>query len=154
MPGLLRDQPDGKYITAGLLAFSFVFLFLFLEETNFERHLEGESRNVEELNLEPLQGPDDKVEGDKDVHPGTTVEPTVHLNQRMSTRWKGPKPFAFAKPSPLAWGIIWRGFVQPFALLRLPIVLWCGLQYGIYQIYYNCQWDPHLSLSMGMLIRQ
>lgn len=71
----------------------------------------------------------------------TTTTVTQSMPDPIVSTWKGPKFWKFLTISPVARGIMLRGLVQPFALMRLPIVIWCGVMYGIYQVYFNCEYS-------------
>jgi MFS family permease len=67
------------------------------------------------------------------------IDPTAHITR---SAWPGPRFWRYAKPHPHAGGIMLRGIVQPLLLLRSPIILWCSLQFGMYQVYYNSASAP------------
>jgi hypothetical protein len=117
-----------------------------LEETNFSRLEPTIALSVDEPASAVIQDVShgdivndaettDKKQTDA-AHHTRPVDATI---QRIpSSKWQGPRSWRFLTISPHAGGIMWRGLVQPFALMRLPIVLWCGFMYGIYQVYFNC----------------
>nr|KIR85254.1 hypothetical protein I308_04513 [Cryptococcus tetragattii IND107] len=133
-------------------------LFFFLEETSFQReHLtnvdEENNESVTSIGLSPPQGCTavqalSSLENNNGENPDkkgsladtTTyyVEPTVtNITPFVSTPWPGPKFWKYAKPHKHAAGILMRGLVQPFLLLRLPLIWWSGLMFATYQICFN-----------------
>ncbi|KAL1413791.1 hypothetical protein Q8F55_001574 [Vanrija albida] len=200
------------YLTGGFCILVAIFLFVFLEESNFDRVAPDHGTPVEVLTtdgLAPAKSPfvfNDKdmttttvvpapdgntppaakspgsfsLKDTKDTHTttavvaapsltpdetpatsnrdhltdgpgidrrGSVVHKGAHAYGRVTSPWPGPRPFKIFRISPYAGGILWRGVFQPLAFLRLPIVLWCGLMFGIYQIFYNCM----AALSSGVL---
>lgn len=117
---------------AGLEGITAIVLFIFLEETNFTCDIPYVSDNPSQT--DGLDRGDD-IKGSKEP----TVEPTTLPvpAPRMETKWPGPRPWRFGKRSPYASGIMWRGLIQPLALMASPLVFWCGVLYGIYQVYFN-----------------
>jgi hypothetical protein len=113
--------------------------FFLFEETNFTRDEPSlpEAAVVEAETTEFTDGKD--VDKSTDRAQATTTTVTQTLPDPMISDWKGPKFWKFFTISPVARGIMLRGLVQPFALMRLPIVIWCGVMYGIYQVYFNCR---------------
>ena len=131
------------YIAAAIQAAATVYLILFLEETNYDRsHLPATS-TIEVSTTPTSSGPqggeaetkekDGEVVGIREAE----VEIPVLEHHRIATPWHGLRPFAFKKPSPYWAGIMIRGFIQPFLLLPIPLVLWSGLMYGLYQGLFN-----------------
>lgn len=57
------------------------------------------------------------------------VKPPSSWLHRMRLITRHPDPIAAIKQAGL----------QPLAMLRLPIVWWCGLQYGWYQVTFNSE---------------
>mgnify|MGYP002718898493 CR=1 FL=1 len=123
---------DRQWMMAGLEGITAIVLFIFLEETNFTCDIPYVSDNPSQT--DGLDRGDD-IKGSKEP----TVEPTTLPvpAPRMETKWPGPRPWRFGKRSPYASGIMWRGLIQPLALMASPLVFWCGVLYGIYQVYFN-----------------
>lgn len=129
------------YLSCIWNAVAFVFLSLFLEETNYERQLPEvrdpdpsnlliaeESKNfdkqdlnitVEQVKNEPL------FTGSSDV---PRMNPTLHTK----SLWER---MAFQKPSKnfLLWHYIWRSI----QMAQFPVVLWSGFLYGASLIWYS-----------------
>lgn len=118
-----------------------------MEETNYVRNI-GTTPQV------PLatpgvhnEKPSEKSEAAIDIYPQVAIEPTVSVlsvedirrPNGPETRYSIRKALRFARPMPGWKGIMWRGFIQPLILLRLPILWWCALQYGVYQVFFNSE---------------
>lgn len=125
---------------SGLCGITAIVLFIFLEETNFKCDTPYNAAEP------PVQAVADVPtdEDVKDFKQHERQEPIAIdvLPPRVISKWPGPKPWRFGKRSPHAWGIMWRGFVQPLALMPSPLVFWCGVMYGIYQVYFNREPPP------------
>ncbi|RSH91641.1 hypothetical protein EHS25_009010 [Saitozyma podzolica] len=127
------------YLSSGLMAIVFLILFIFLEETNYMRETPplAASHQVAETSASVAPEDGEKYTDTKQPSAETTLHVPIHIDDRITTSWHGPRPFTFVKVSPHAGGIMWRGLVQPLALFRQPVIIWCGVMYGVYQIYYN-----------------
>lgn len=102
-----------------------MFCFIFLEETNYARPASSTRQDVEPSSDVA------KVDAKSYVVSAQLVPvPTAGLLHRMR----------FPPPQPSALKLLWRGFKEPLLMLRLPIIWWCGLQYGIYQVWFNSEW--------------
>lgn len=132
------------YFAGGFAALVTIFLWVFLEETNFDRGPEPVEVVIDEAPVHPLYG----VEKTHDIMVETvdSVDNT-HSYGRTVTPWPGPRPFKMFTISPYASGIMWRGPFQVLALFRLPIILWVSLAMAFTQIYYNTM----AALSSGIL---
>ena len=121
-------------------------MFFFLEETSFYRDPSTEqiahghsvpSTHAHVAESETNSEHDKKDEAAVSEQPhGVPIDPTARLAR---TPWPGPRFWRFSKPHPYSGGIMLRGLVQPILLLRNPILLWCALQFGMYQVYWNCE---------------
>ncbi|WWC70805.1 uncharacterized protein I206_104757 [Kwoniella pini CBS 10737] len=130
------------WFTTGLSLLATLIMLLAFEETNFTReepsialevvaesHHSLRRTNVDEISSAAPVYPDDSKS--KDINQDVmAVHPVVQ-------RWVWPRVWQKPKVSPHALGIIKRGIIQPFALMRLPIILWCGVMYGVYQVFFN-----------------
>ena len=134
-----------------------LFLFFFLEETNFER---PETQFVAPttpaidptLDLHNTISVSDKKEAfDTSVHESHVIEDPIAAAQpelEESQKLKFGKPWlTFGKRSPYAAAVLLRGCLVPMTLLALPLVWWIGLMYGIYQIWFNS--ESTLMCSVG-----
>ena len=127
------------YIPAAIQAACAVYLAFFLEETNFDRSQVTAKSKIEVKPSAPspsLQGGEPQAKEKDDAVIGVQQsEDSVHT--RITSPWHGPKPLDYQKPSPYWFGIMIRGIIQPFALMPIPIVLWSGFMYGLYQGLFN-----------------
>lgn len=118
-----------------------IFLFVFLEETNFDRSAAlavvtenqvanqvGDDKNVTRASIAPVN--DDHLDHKSGSYPEVAEvgqgdgEHVVHSYDRLVSPWPGPRPFRLFKVSPNWRGLMWRGILYPLAMLRLPIILW------------------------------
>lgn len=146
-------------MAGGFCLISAVVLIIFLEETNYRRDLTATTHDahvpVALDTLDPTKSTpakDDTTTTTQAVHEDDdkiTPDPTraVHSSERIVTPWPGPRPWKMFTISPNARGIMLRGIVYPIMLMRHPIVLWCGLIYGLYQIFFNRESLPLHSTS-------
>ncbi|WOO80031.1 putative MFS-type transporterc [Vanrija pseudolonga] len=146
------------YFAGGFAVLVAIFLFFFMEETKFHRPVPSSgpvevlTSDNKALSASPY-APDTKDAALTEVKPADTKEvppattAATHSDDRYSIPWPGIRPFQRFAVSPHAVGILWRGAAQSVALLRLPIVLWCGLVMGTQQIFYNTM----AALSSGVL---
>ncbi|WWC62615.1 uncharacterized protein I303_105212 [Kwoniella dejecticola CBS 10117] len=136
------------WFTTGLSLLATLVMVFGFEETNF-------TREEPSVALEVVPGSNHslaRLEGDRSSHgislvPDTSVDESdskskdrnqdAVMVQPVAQRWIWPRVWQRSKVSPHAFGIIKRGIVQPFALMRLPIILWCGVMYGVYQVFFN-----------------
>jgi len=128
---------DIEWLVTGLELLTAVAMFFLFEETNFTR----DEPSLPEAAVVETDEPEmsDSKDVDKTT-PQVLLTTTSVVQSRpdpVVSTWKGPKFWKFFTISPVAGGIMWRGIVQPFALMRLPIVIWCGCMYGVYQVYFN-----------------
>lgn len=140
-----------QYFNGGFNALVAIFLFFFLEETNFER-VETEivlnSSTIDDPNLQPCLTTTVSIGDKKDPFessireshavedPATAAQPEledVH-NAKFTKPW-----MTFGRVSPYAAAVMLRGCLVPLSLLALPLVWWIGLMYGIYQIWFNSE---------------
>lgn len=148
------------YFAGGAILIVALFLIVFLEETNFRRDIApavitedqivnqvGDDKNVTRQSIAPVSDDDNKISSTASAHAVRDEAHVVHSYDRIVTPWPGPRPWRIFTISPNAGGLMWRGFLYPLALLRLPIILWCGLIFGLYQVFYNCM----VALSSGTL---
>ena len=120
-------------------------MFIFYEETSFVRDPSTEvlaHHNPSETVRDPSLG--ESETGKKgnsaqaaQLEPLEVVDPTIRLSR---TPWPGPRFWRYASPHPFSLGIMLRGFVQPVMMMRNLILLWCALQFGMYQVYFNCEY--------------
>lgn len=151
------------YFAGGCCAFAAVFLFLFLEETNFERKVPEHGNKVEaetidkttvesRYDLEKMTATTTDIvavdgEDSTSSSPSSGYEASPHMYNHKTTPWPGPRPFQKSPVSPHWWGILWRTWFQNFAFYRLPILLWCSVIMAYTQIYSNIT----SALSSGIL---
>ncbi|KAK8858396.1 hypothetical protein IAR55_002623 [Kwoniella newhampshirensis] len=137
------------WLSTGLSAIVGIVLFFLLEETSYQReHITTNvvvpahhtSLGIDESDVSQSET-DDKG---KDIPPAQSRFAGVQAFAVSDTTapltptpWPGPRFWTFAKPHRHAFGIILRGLVQPFLLLRLPLIWWSGLMYATYQICFN-----------------
>lgn len=134
----------------GFNALVAIFLFFFLEETNFERP-------EREIILAPHPGADELEQVisngsmDKKVDAETSVrqvfDPTLAAQPEMTSTTQDSRTVTIKKPwmlwgkvSPHAAAVMLRGCLVPLSLLALPLIWWIGLMYGIYQIWFNSEY--------------
>jgi hypothetical protein len=137
------DESDRQWFQVALAGSGSLALLVFLEETNFVRRPEFQEIDLHAEDIDNERVPhsadrqhNDQVEDgdDKDARPAVRVVETITY---APTPWPGVAIRHLVKRSEHPWGIVWRGFAQPFAMLQLPIILWCGLIFGVYQVYFN-----------------
>lgn len=125
------------YFAGGFCILTAIYLIIFLEEPNFRRELVIEQEvEVVQVHHSSETKPD---QGDKghEVKTAEHRDHPVYSFDRLVTAWPGPRPWVTFKISPNAKGVMYRGIIYPIMLLRHPIVLWCGLIMGLYQILFN-----------------
>ena len=148
------------YIPAAIQGATTVFLFMFLEETNYDR---DEAPIKTTVGAVPVDSPadsdaaelDDKDKAQETVVGVEQVAGPVHEYERMSTPWPGLTPLRFRKPSPYWPGIMFRGILQPFLMIPIPIVLWSGLMFGYYQCMFSGKsgsWKTRLTRTSHQLV--
>ena len=138
-----------QYFNGGFDALVALFLFFFLEETNFERPetqlvVPATSAADPALDLHNTISISDKKDPfDTSVQESPIVEnPTTAAQPELedSQKTKFGKPWlTFGIRSPYAAAVVLRGCLVPMTLLALPLVWWIGLMYGIYQIWFNSE---------------
>ena len=118
-------------------------MLVFYEETSFIREPSTEvlthRDRVDPEMLDVTRSDMGKKEHDPQsdrVEPSEVVDVTTRT---IRTPWPGPRFWRYAPPHPHSMGIMLRGFVQPVMMIRNPILLWCALQFGMYQVYFNCK---------------
>lgn len=125
-----------QWMTAGLLGITALILFVFLEETNYKCDTPYDTPEAEQ----PALGLSEVASDDKDDKAGNHDMIQLDVaSPRSIGHWPGPRPWKFGRRSPYARGIMWRGFIQPIALMPSPLIFWCGIMYGMYQVYFNCK---------------
>nr|XP_031857290.1 uncharacterized protein CI109_007310 [Kwoniella shandongensis]KAA5524362.1 hypothetical protein CI109_007310 [Kwoniella shandongensis] len=117
-------------------------MFFLLEETNFTRAEPSIALQVvpdehEQVEAGPSAYDADVDSKNKDLSGGVYIEPVEQVAPVSNGRRGRPKFRGFFTISPYAGGVMKRGLIQPFALIPLPIVLWCGIVYGFYQVFFN-----------------
>lgn len=152
------------YFASGAMLLVAIIQFLFLEETTFNRssapaavteaQVVGEAGNTKDGACASIVAVNGDFDNDmtnmamplevEEVYQGDHV---VHSFDRLVTPWPGPRPFRKLTISQQWRGLMWRGILYPLALLRLPIILWCGVIFALYQVFYNGM----IALSSGML---
>ena len=152
------------YFAGGFAALVTVFLWVFLEETNFDRDMPHEPPDpvltvdgdapaasvyvVEKPKTDDTTRVEEVVSSTESKQEGPAApDDNSHSYGRTTTPWPGPHPFKLFTVSPYSFGILWRGVFQSLAILRLPIILWVGLAMAFTQIYYNTM----AALSSGIL---
>lgn len=152
-PSLARNFSStnlaSQYFNGGFNTLVALFLFFFLEETNFERpetQLVGPATSAADptLDLRNTISISDKKEAfDTSVQespivqdPTTAAQPELEDTQRTTF---GKPWLTFGTRSPYAAAVMLRGCLVPMTLLALPLVWWIGLMYGIYQIWFNSE---------------
>jgi hypothetical protein len=131
-------------MNGGFNALVALFLFFFLEETNFERPdteivLAPRPDAGELEQVISNESMDKKVNVETSVQqvldPTLAAQPEVTSTSNESRTVKVKKPWmTWGKVSPHAASVMLRGCLVPLTLLALPLVWWIGLMYGIYQI--------------------
>ncbi|WVQ73911.1 hypothetical protein IAR50_003492 [Cryptococcus sp. DSM 104548] len=151
------------WLSTGLMVLVGLLLLFLLEETSFQRdhsthiHIQDPSYPTESLESKESSSTPSLVtaspkgvtstsvqvseETDKKGISTTTtfqVDPTVTTATHIEpSKWPGPRFWVFVRPHRHALGILLRGLVQPFLLMRLPLIWWSGLMYATYQICFN-----------------
>lgn len=155
-------------MAGGFSLISALFLIVFLEETNYRRDLNvpviehrGDVASVADGNAAKAKGTTTTIVApaeDTDAKALDDASRPVHVSERVTTPWPGPRPWKMFTISPNARGIMLRGVIYPIMLVRHPVVLWCGLIYGLYQICFNCKAShstrPLISSASGALFRR
>lgn len=118
------------YFAGGFCLLTSIYLIIFLEEPNFRRELVPEAEEVHVVHdVQSQEKPDEKTV--------EVAERPVHSYDRLVSPWPGPRPWVTFKISPNAKGVLYRGVLYPIMLLRHPIVIWCGIIMGLFQILFN-----------------
>ncbi|KAG8165502.1 hypothetical protein KVR01_004054 [Diaporthe batatas] len=139
--GFINDGIGYKwcfFFHAVFCAVTSVFLFFFLEETNYDRKTVGVIEGVQTVALldpeatEPATGnksPPEKSSG-TDLAEGPAAGPsTVYRRKTYREKlalWDKPRPFMMG----------WRA-VQILKLLSWPVVFYAGFSYGTYLVWFN-----------------
>ncbi|KAM0754951.1 MFS general substrate transporter [Meredithblackwellia eburnea MCA 4105] len=121
------------YMAGGFLGISFIICLFLLEETNFERQPNQEA--IVMADPSAIQ-PTISTEGNEkkqSVQNSTASQIEVTVVGKTSSRLR----LGLFYPHPNARKIMWRGFIQPILMLRLPIIWWSALQYAIQQVWFN-----------------
>ncbi|WRT66195.1 uncharacterized protein IL334_003148 [Kwoniella shivajii] len=144
LSGYIYDGMGWKaivWLSSGLTGLTALLLIFLLEETSYVRRSAMEAASaptVATLNEGQVEEENNDVKLD-------AIEAGVHEVQhqgiaprpRVISSWPGPRPWKFEKPHPQCGAIIGRCLFQCFALLRSPIIWWCGITFGSFQVYYN-----------------
>ncbi|WRT68808.1 uncharacterized protein IL334_005788 [Kwoniella shivajii] len=137
------------WLSVGLQVLTTIVMICFFEETNFSR-----KEPTIALQVMPDLNPYNAAKHLSPISPDETKNDTTHqiqvepvLPNEHRPVWGKPKFRHFFTVSPYAAHIMKRGLIQPFLMMRLPLVWWCGVMYGIYQVYFNL----FGSLSSGVL---
>lgn len=136
-PRVLTNRKLPQYFAGLFCLGSFVFCFLFMEETNFYRKTmsstiehAADTSDEEALDHEPVSSTGSGKEQAKVSATSHVVEAGVRgrpFVERLGTRIN-------SQP----WRAFKEGFVQPLLMLKHPVVWFAALQYGIMQVWYNC----------------
>lgn len=112
-------------------AVCFIFLFFFMEETNFSRKTISEDDVLHETSSET--NPDEKTTVDVSVvayedesAESTSSEPVKTFTQKLKLL-DVPRPIEQLKIN----------FARPFTMLRFPSVIWAGFAYGSSLVWFN-----------------
>ncbi|GMK53551.1 hypothetical protein CspeluHIS016_0101370 [Cutaneotrichosporon spelunceum] len=147
------------YFAGGAILVVALILIVFLEETNFRRvsapvvtmdqvhNQVGDDKNVTLHTVTAVDEKTNEKATDIVVEEQKHNEYLVHSRDRLITPWPGPRPWKMFTISPNARGLMWRGILYPLCMLRLPIILWCGVIFALYQVFYNGM----VALSSGVL---
>lgn len=112
---------------------AFIFLFLFMEETNYDRAVINTTGGVQNTQT-PTSEPGTEGDGEKpatDVESGSGVTPTLlhgkekTFVQKLSLKDQ-PRPFLMH----------WRAW-QSLKLVTWPNIFFAGFSYGTYLIWFN-----------------
>ena len=143
------------YVPVATQAATTIFLFFFLEETNYDREQATPMSTTQVSTVyqpsnseEALDAKDKPTEAVVGVE---TVPAPVHEHERLNTPWPGLSPLRYRKSSPYWAGIMLRGILQPFLMVPIPIIFWSGLIFGYYLGMFSgesrltspCLWSPH-----------
>lgn len=112
------------YFVGGYCFVTFIFLFLFLEESTFRRQDAVAVVSTAEVIAE-ADDVKDKEAGMAqvvavDARPDEAEGGMVHSADRLVSPWRGPKPFKLFTISPHAKSLLLRGCLYPLMMLRLP----------------------------------
>lgn len=145
-----------QYWCAIFCGIAFVLVFFCMEETKFNRtvYLEGQSASItpDKANLAEVDRNNDQkdlnnAEADLEASPTNTTQNTTRINTNMTK-----KPF-IAKLKPMeSTGFhqqnrVLRLMLEPFQLLRYPIIVYAGLLYGC-----NIVWLTFLNATESMVL--
>ncbi|GAB1730824.1 hypothetical protein NU195Hw_g1757t1 [Hortaea werneckii] len=123
------------YIPAIFLAFAFVFLFFFLEETNYDRHAFGrvEAKNDSPFRHEtPEASPaSEKIAAENETPDSRSAEVGTVLHRRKTYLQK-----LSLKDRPRPQRMQYR-CVLSLRLLSWPVIFYAGFSYGSYLIWFN-----------------
>ncbi|OBA21777.1 hypothetical protein METBIDRAFT_39886 [Metschnikowia bicuspidata var. bicuspidata NRRL YB-4993] len=142
-------------------AISFVFLFFFMEETNYERklrvkkgidgqflsvitshgtinHTKGGEKQVVSVQVATENASEDEI--DSENHENTLGNLSEFVDANESVNYAPPK--TFAQRLSLTSGVkskflLWEYSKTPFIMCQFPVVLWSGFLYGASLFWYT-----------------
>lgn len=125
--GFINDSMGYKwvfYFPAIFIAGTWVFLFFFMEETNYDRRIMG---------IPATTAANTPVgDAEKNTQPATATISTDYRNVRVKSFWEKLSILDLSRPFMMhhrAW--------QSLKLLSWPVVFYSGFSYGTYLIFFN-----------------
>ncbi|GMK54262.1 hypothetical protein CspeluHIS016_0108480 [Cutaneotrichosporon spelunceum] len=117
------------WLSAIMLGVLIVVLFLFMEETNYNRG----TTELEEKHSS--SDPGLEVSDDKDEGVTVTVEDSHPVFE--GTEYSYWHKIALYRQRYTTWRTFWAQVYRPIIFFRYPVVLWSGLLYGSSLVWYN-----------------
>lgn len=130
------------WISAIIAALQVVILFLFMEETNYNRGTSELSDKHDDAAVErvhdseSVHGEADKKDADVSVRVAVTTA-NEYTRELVGTEYSYLKKIAPYRERYATMKMFWTQVYRPFIFLRYPVVVWSGLIYGSGLIWYN-----------------
>ncbi|KAI0834279.1 putative MFS transporter [Hypoxylon sp. FL0890] len=122
------------YFQAIFCAVTWVFLFFFMEETNYDRRTVGVVAESNDGVVNPTPDTEKSKEASEDPSDGIKRIPSPVGGSSVATKTFWQKMSVIDKPRPFM--MHYRAW-QSLKLLSWPVVFYSGFSYGTYLIYFN-----------------
>ncbi|KAJ0118245.1 hypothetical protein J7T55_009028 [Diaporthe amygdali] len=139
--GFINDGIGYKwcfFIHAVFCAVISVFLFFFLEETNYDRKTVGVIEGIQASSAVDSEAASPSNESkslpEKGPGAGTPESPAAELSTPYKRKTYRQKLALWDKPRPFM--MVWRA-VQILKLLSWPVIFYAGFSYGTYLVWFN-----------------
>ncbi|KAF2725314.1 MFS general substrate transporter [Polychaeton citri CBS 116435] len=139
--GFIADGQGWEWVLywcAIFCAIGFVFLFFFMEETNYSRALilghEVDPENLRENSTVPsIHDDEEKHPTDQSISPQPSSQPQIHYRKKTYVdKIKLVRTADLKKPNRL-FSMAWR----PLVFLTFPVIFYAGFSYGSSLVWFN-----------------